>query len=131
MLIVVVGLWVNYPFGTVFTQERPQSTKRGGLWEFPGGKVEDGETMREALKREWHEELGLHIEVGGFIDEVVISFPDAGNVLLPLFEVTVDSQTLIAREGQKVRWSDPEEIEGLSCVPTMLHYLPAVRRLLA
>lgn len=130
MLIVVVGLHVDAA-GNLLVQQRPMNTGRGGLWEFPGGKVEDGETMRAALIREWEEELGLHVGVGKFIDEHVVHFDDSGNVLLPLFRVHFKEQTPVARDGQIIRRLPFEEVRKLTGTPTMPLYEPAVAAYLA
>jgi 8-oxo-dGTP diphosphatase len=65
-LIRVVGA-VCMKDGLVFMAQRPIHKERGGLWEFPGGKVDDGETDREALKREMQEELKVRCEVSDYI----------------------------------------------------------------
>ena len=61
MLVVAVALIDDD--GRVLLAERPPSKSMAGLWEFPGGKVETGETPETALKRELHEELGIAVEV--------------------------------------------------------------------
>lgn len=126
MLIVVVGFHLD-DGGRVLVQQRPETSLRGGLWEYPGGKVEDGETMRGALKREWLEELKLRIEVGDLIDEQVIHFEDAGNVLLPLFRVHYSKdQVYVPQQGQTVRFMRHEKALELPGVPTMVAYARAV-----
>jgi len=128
VLIVTVGLHM-VDCGRVLVQQRP-SDKMGlkGCWEFPGGKLEDGETLKQALKREWKEELGVVVEVGRLIDEHVIHFEGIGNVLLPLFEVFFDrkTQNAAAKEGQVFHYMEMESALALPCVPTMLLYGPAV-----
>lgn len=128
MILVAVGLHVED--GRVLVQKR--SSDKMNLknhWEFPGGKVEDGETLREALKREWKEELNADIEVGNLIDEQVVYFPECGNVLLPLFEVFFDrrNQDCRTQEGQTVAYMTLDEALARPCVPTMELYADAVR----
>ena len=87
MILVVVGFCRDND-GQILIQRRPRNIHLGGKWEFPGGKVDPGETMREALAREWMEELGVKIRVGDLIDECVVSYPDINSqFLLPLFEL--------------------------------------------
>lgn len=132
MIIVCVGLHIDAE-GKLLVQERPKHTKRGGLWEFPGGKVEKGETMRKALAREWWEELGLAIEARELITECVIEFPDSGIVLLPLFRVRYVERPVNEpapepqpREGQKIARLSFDEVMELPGVPSMAAYAPDV-----
>lgn len=126
MKIVVVGLHIDED-GKLLIQERLPTQKRGGLWEFPGGKVEGGETMREALRHEWMEELGLEIEVGPLITETVIEFPE-GLALLPLFRVFYDpNRNPYPKEGQKIDRATLDEAMALPGVPSMVRYQPVLR----
>jgi len=68
--------------------KRPENKKRGGLWEFVGGKVEPGERPRDALRRECREELDVDIEVGGEIASVVYEYPDVA-IRLTLFACVI------------------------------------------
>ena len=126
-MIVVVGLLINRS-GRLLIQQRPETSKRGGLWEFPGGKVEPGETMRDALKREWMEELGLNINVADLIDEQIISFPEIKDVLLPLFRVhLMGHQPIKMNDGQKVKWASLKTAMSYPGVPTMSAFESALR----
>ena len=69
----------------ILITRRPQNTVYGGYWELPGGKIEPGETPRAALVREFQEELGLAIEPGEALDEVVYAYPHAKVRLRPFF----------------------------------------------
>ena len=132
MILVAVGLHME---GKLLLVQQRAADKMNlkGCWEFPGGKVEDGETLREALKREWKEELNVDIEVGNMIDEQVIWFEECGNVLLPLFEVFFDrrSQNCKTQEGQIAHYMELDEVLALPCVPTMERYADAVRAYVA
>ena len=130
-ILVAVGLYID-SFGRVLVQRRPDTAKRGGLWEFPGGKIEAGETMRDGLAREWQEELGLTIRVGEFLTEVAIEFPE-GTALLPLFRVYYDELDFpqpTALEGQTVKFMTWDEVSALPCLPSMTLYNEAVREAL-
>ncbi len=74
---VGVGAIIVQADGKVFLAKRgPQAKNERGLWEFPGGGVEFGETLRDALKREIHEEYGITIEVGELLDVADHILPD-------------------------------------------------------
>ena len=130
MILVPVGcLQHGHKF---LVQQRKPEALRGGLWEMPGGKREPGETMALTLQREWLEEVGIEIAVHELLAECALSFPDAPDVLLPLFRVTVSSHTLpAAQEGQKLAWMTLEELEPLAMVPSMYKYWTALEKLSA
>lgn len=126
MILVAVGLHVDEE-GRVLVQERIPGDPLPGLWEFPGGKVNEGETLRVALKREWMEELGLKIQVGDLITECVVNIGDK-SILLPLFEVRyADDHQPQPLMGQKIRHVTMEEMAALPGVPSMALYASTVR----
>ena len=79
-LIVVAGVLTEE--GKVLVTERKVDSPHGGLWEFPGGKVMEGEEPREALRRELKEELDIEVEVGRIFDAVIE--PHLGDLILLL-----------------------------------------------
>ena len=96
--------------GQVFIAQRPDKGLLGGMWEFPGGKTEPGETLEAALKREICEELAAEIEVGqpfGVYQHAFTHF----KVTLHAFECQVlDGSKPVAREHQDIRWIKPAEL---------------------
>lgn len=62
--------------GRLLITQRPASGHLGGLWEFPGGKREDGESFDECLRRELKEELGIEVRVGEVIESITHDYPD-------------------------------------------------------
>ena len=96
--------------------QRPESKKRGLMWEFPGGKVEPGETKEEALIREIREELDCTIGVDGFLKNVEYAYPDI-TVHLSLFRCHVVSGEPKRMEHHEIRWISPEELENFALCP--------------
>jgi mutator protein MutT len=94
---------------------RPLNKKRGGLWEFPGGKVEEGETLEEAIKRELKEELDIEVRVKGVLSEVKYSYPE-GEIELYLLEVESNEEPEL-KEAIEKRWVSVEEAEELELCP--------------
>lgn len=92
---------------------RPQHAHQGGLWEFPGGKVEAGESVQQALARELHEELG--IQASGFrpLLEIRHDYGDKA-VLLDVWWVEAFRGEACGQEGQPVRWVSAAELAGLA-----------------
>lgn len=82
---------------------RPSDKHMGGLWEFPGGKCEAGESPQQALARELHEELGIVIESPQPLIQVRHDYPDL-HVLLDVYEVSSFTGQAHGAEGQEVRW---------------------------
>ncbi|MBQ0168120.1 MAG: (deoxy)nucleoside triphosphate pyrophosphohydrolase [Treponema sp.] len=96
----------------------------GNRWEFPGGKVEDGESYEETLIREYKEEFGVNVTVGNHIADASFSHNDK-TVALSAYEVffSDDVQKFILTEHSETQWVSPEEIRNLSFVDSdMLLY---------
>ncbi len=101
--------------GRILLAKRPEGKARGGLWEFPGGKVEEGEGLREALARELEEELGVAPWVGEVLAEVEYQYPEI-NIRLFCLEAGINGEPY-PREGQELGWFAPKEIDHLSLAP--------------
>ncbi len=104
-LHVAVGV-IRKPSGEVLISRRPDHVHQGGLWEFPGGKCEPGETVEQALARELAEELGIEVAAAEPLIQIRHRYPDR-QVLLDVFEVTAFTGTPRGREGQPLRWVHP------------------------
>jgi 8-oxo-dGTP diphosphatase len=88
---------------------RPPHAHQGGLWEFPGGKLEAGETIESALRRELREETGIDVISARPLIRVHHDYPDR-EVLLDVWRVERFSGTAAGNEGQAVRWVLPREL---------------------
>ncbi len=102
---VAVGIVIDAS-GAVLVTQRPDHVHQGGLWEFPGGKVEAGETVEAALRRELHEELGIAVQAAEPLLQVRHAYPDQ-SVLLDVWRVTVYHGEARGREGQPLVWMPP------------------------
>ena len=111
--VVAAQIWQGDRF---LLCQRPESKKRGLMWEFPGGKVEPGETKEEALIREIREELDCTIGVDGFLKNVEYAYPDI-TVHLSLFRCHVVSGEPKRMEHHEIRWISPEELENFALCP--------------
>ncbi len=101
-----------------------------GYWEFPGGKVEDGEDEREALRRELMEELAIEGTVHERLGEATHRYP-AVTVRLVAYVVRIASGEPVAIEHAELRWVDTAELDELRWAPGDVPFLPAVRTRLA
>ena len=95
--------------GRVLIARRPEHKHQGGLWEFPGGKVEPGEAVEAALARELHEELGIRVSAARPLIQVRHDYPDQ-QVLLDVYEVTAFAGEPHGAEGQPLAWVAPREL---------------------
>lgn len=95
--------------GEVLIARRPEHLHQGGLWEFPGGKVEPGEAVEQALARELHEELGIDVTNARPLIRVPYDYPDK-RVLLDVWRVDRFRGEAHGREGQPVLWVMPEAL---------------------
>ena len=107
---VAVAVIVNGQ-GEVLIARRPDQLYQGGLWEFPGGKLEPGERVTQALSRELDEELGITVESSGPLIRVHHHYP-RWPVLLDVWRVERYRGEAHGREGQPVVWVNPEMLQN-------------------
>lgn len=107
--LTVVAAVIYDDQGKILLTRRPEGTHMAGLWEFPGGKVEEGESCSEALIRELDEELGVSVKVGRPLTFAIHTEP-ALEILLLFFSAALGTGVPVAREGQDIAWVRPEEL---------------------
>ena len=99
----------------IFATQRGYGEFKDG-WEFPGGKIEDGETPQEALKREIREELDTEIAVGELFDTVEYDYP-AFHLSMDCFWCTIVSGELVLKEHEAARWLTKEQLREVAWLP--------------
>ncbi|MCF0151547.1 MAG: (deoxy)nucleoside triphosphate pyrophosphohydrolase [Firmicutes bacterium] len=118
----------------IIDEDRIFATARGygeykGWWEFPGGKLEEGETAEEAVAREIWEELNTEINVGERIQTVEYDYPKF-HLSMDCFLCTVKKGDLVLKEAQEARWLSSEDIDSVAWLPADLGLIETLKRLL-
>jgi 8-oxo-dGTP diphosphatase len=125
MIDVVCGVIENGQ-GKVLACLRPQGKHLGGLWEFPGGKVDAGESPEAALVRELSEELGIDVAVGKALAPVEWTY-DRGSIRLLPFICHILAGHPQALEHAELLWCAPEEFDSLTWADADLPILEQIR----
>ena len=99
----------------IFATARGYGEFKGG-WEFPGGKIEPGETPQEALKREIMEELETEISVGDLIDTIEYDYPEV-HLSMDCFWCEILSGNLVLKEAEDARWLVADELDSVEWLP--------------
>ncbi len=105
---VAVGV-ITDPNGKILIAKRAKDAHQGGLWEFPGGKLEHGELTFDALARELHEELGIRVLTAAPLIKIRHQYSDK-SVLLDVMRISEYSGAPTGVEGQPLSWVEPAEI---------------------
>jgi 8-oxo-dGTP diphosphatase len=133
---VGVGAIIVNDAGQVFLARRgPQAKNERGLWEFPGGSVEFGEKMADALRREMSEEYGIEIVVGELLDVVDHILPDEGqHWVSPTFICHIQSGIPVIQEPGKcsqIGWFNPRAVPSDLTMITRLNLEHYVKKILS
>lgn len=99
-----------------------------GFWEFPGGKIEDGESREEALKREIREELDVEIQIDSFLTTVEYDYPSF-HLTMHCFLCSLDSQTLTLKEHESAKWLSQEELNTVQWLPADIEVADTIKRM--
>ena len=108
---VVAGVIYNLDKDKVLIARRPQHVHQGGLWEFPGGKVINGEASYHALCRELREELAINVTRASPLLSENYNYPDK-KIQLECWDVTSFTGKAMGNEGQEIAWVPLDELEN-------------------
>ena len=126
-LLFVVAAALTNESGQILLQKRPEHAQMGGLWEFPGGKVDQGESPEIALARELHEELGIIVSAQDLMPETFASEPLGDrNLVLLLYRCVRWAGTPTPIYASDLQWALPEDMAALPMPPADY---PLVRKL--
>ena len=130
LMLVVAGALIR-PDGTVLVQQRPAGKQLAGLWEFPGGKIEIGESPEAALVRELREELAIEVNSGALSPVTFASEALAGrHLVLMLFAVRAWHGDPLALAADALRWVSPCDMATLPMPPADVPLVAALATML-
>jgi len=116
LVIEVAAALIQDDAGRYLITQRRRGSHLAGLWEFPGGKQEAGESPRACLRRELVEELAGNFSVGEKFDTISWDYPDR-TVILHFFRCRLESGTIEPRESQTMAWVAPERLGEFAFPP--------------
>lgn len=121
-MIDVVAAIIKNSEGKILIAQRNLKKSQGGLWEFPGGKIEPNETKEEAIVREIKEELNMDISCDSYFDEKVYEYPDKTIRLIAL-NCSMIGTTYDVLEHESINWIDLDEFKNYEFAPADVYFV--------
>ena len=113
--------------GRIFATQRGYGEWKD-WWEFPGGKIEAGETPQQALHREIHEELDAEVEIGPLLRTIDFDYPTF-HLTMHCFKCKLSGNHLTLIEHEAARWLKPEELDSVKWLPADVEIINDLKRL--
>ena len=130
-IVLVAAVALIDPDGRVLLAQRPEGKSMAGLWEFPGGKVQAGETPEAALIRELNEELAIDVREACLAPLTFVSHRyERFHLLMPLYVCRRWDGAVAPREGQRVKWVAADRLDQYPMPPADKPLIPILRDLL-
>ena len=126
MKIIKVVAAIIAQEGRIFATQRGYGEFKDG-WEFPGGKIEEGETPQQALVREIQEELDTEVEVGDLLGTVEYDYPTF-HLSMQCFLCRIKAGSLNLKEHEAARWLAEDELDSVDWLPADIEVLDWIRR---
>jgi mutator protein MutT len=126
VIVEVAAALIQDDAGRYLITRRRSGTHLAGLWEFPGGKREAGETLEACLRRELTEELSATFAVGEHVETVRWQYPDK-TIVLHFFRCRLEAGTILAREAEAVAWVSSMDLETYEFPPADTSMLARLR----
>jgi 8-oxo-dGTP diphosphatase len=123
--IRVVAAIIRDGNGRIFATQRGYGPYKDG-WEFPGGKIEEGETPQNALKREIREELDAEIRVGESAGHIEYDYPEF-HLSMDCFFCILLSESMTLKEHEAAKWLSPEELDSVAWLPADLSLIERLK----
>lgn len=125
MKIIRVVAAIIHADGRIFVTQRGYGEYKDG-WEFPGGKVEAGETPEDAIKREIREELDTEISVGELIDTIEYDYPNF-HLSMDCFWCEIVSGDLVLKEHEAAKWLTKDTLDSVEWLPADIIIIDKIR----
>jgi|TARA_B100001167_G_C16750267_1_gene295765 8-oxo-dGTP diphosphatase len=126
--VLVAAVALIDPDGRVLLAQRPEGKSMAGMWEFPGGKVEPGETPEAALIRELHEELGIETWNSCLAPLTFASHAyDGFHLLMPLYACRKWQGIARPQEGQRLAWARARDLRSYPMPPADIPLIPMLQ----
>lgn len=117
--------------GKILIAQRKKGKHQEFMWEFPGGKLEAGETLQECVTREFMEEFEKPIQAGDFFMDVTFDYPDKGSFHLNAFWASCDSFDIpFLHEHEDARWVTKEELDEYIFCPADMPFIERLKQVL-